>query len=147
MDEAQRDIYNRFGTNFLEFDPRKDEMKLIADTGVVYLFWIVVGYIMTLPRSARACRPWLGILGVALLAAEVCFQLTETALPEWTQYSLTEYELLFILQSFFPCLVASLRCLAEYLYVDVDMTSIAVLKEVHNHQKVIIQAFIFFFAI
>jgi len=135
MDESQRDIFNRFGDSTLEFDPRKDEMKLISDIAVVYLFWIVLGYVMTLPMGARASRTWLMILGVLVLALEVCFCLTETALPEWAPETLTESELLFYCHSLFPLCVAGLRCLSESLYVDCDQTSIAVLKDLHTQQQ------------
>mmetsp|Transcript_25551 Transcript_25551/g.42838 ORF Transcript_25551/g.42838 Transcript_25551/m.42838 type:complete len:340 (-) Transcript_25551:283-1302(-) len=135
MDESQREIYNRFGEGDLEFDPRKDEMKLISDISTVYLYWIVCSYIMTLPAGAQASRTWLIIIGIAVMALEVCFCLTETAIPEWAPESLTEYELLFYLHSCFPLFIAALRCLAESLYVDIDQTSIAVLRDFSVHQK------------
>lgn len=135
MDESSRDIYNRFGPSNLDFDPRKDEMKLISDIAVVYVYYIVVGYIMTLPVGARASRTWIAILGIILLVAEVCFALTESSLPDWMPDTLTEFELLFYLHSAFPVVIAGLRCLAEHLYVDPDHTSIAVLKEIFIQQK------------
>lgn len=135
MDEEHRDIYNRFGPESIHFDPRKDEMKLISDIAVVYLFWIIVSYVMTLPVSARTSRTWIVILGIVILAAEVMFTLTETSLPIWAPEYLTEFELIFILHSTFPLLIALCRCLSEYLYVDVDATSIAVLKQLYSHQK------------
>lgn len=136
MDEEHRDIYNRFGGGNLEFDPRKDELKLISDIGVQYLFWAVTGYVMTIPVGARASRTWLMILGVVLLAVEVSFKLTETALPAWAPEGLTEHELVFYLHSAFPLVIAALRILAEALYVDADQTSYLVLKELYVHQKV-----------
>jgi hypothetical protein len=102
MDEGTRDIYNRFGPVDLNFDPRKDEIKLIADIAVVYLTWAVLGYLMTIPAGAKASRTWLLILGVAMLAVEVAFKLTETTLPEWAPESLTEYELIWFLHTAFP---------------------------------------------
>src|SRR5690349_11840219 len=92
MDEGMRDIYNRFGAVDLQFDPRKDEIKLIADIAVVYLTWAVLAYLMTIPGGARASRTWLMILAVTMLAVEAAFKLTETALPEWMPESLTEHE-------------------------------------------------------
>ena len=135
MDEEHRDIYNRFGSESIHFDPRKDEMKLISDIAVVYLFWIIVSYVMTLPLSARTSRTWIVILGIVILALEVMLTLTETSLPTWAPEYLTEFELIFILHSTFPLLIALCRCLSEYLYVDVDATSIAVLKQLYSHQK------------
>ena len=138
MDEGVRDIYNRFGGDELSFDPRKDEMKLISDIAVVYLFWAVMGYIMTIPSGARACRTWLMIIGVVILAIEVAFKLTDTQIPDWMPERMTEYELISYLHAVFPLLIASLRILSESLYVDVDQTSLLVLKEIFLHQKVFI---------
>lgn len=136
MDESQRDIYNRFGPGAIAFDPRKDEMKLISDIGVVYLFWTVSGYLMTLPVGARASRTWMVILGIALLAVQVSFCLTETQLPAaWVPERLTEHEVVLGLHCLFPLLIVCLRILAESMYVDADATSIAVLKELCDHQK------------
>ena len=137
MDEEQRDIYNRFGgERNTDFDPRKDEMKLISDISVKYLFWMVTAYVMTQPAGARASRTWIAIIGVAILAVEAAFSLTETELPAWAPEQLTEHEVVVSLHCLFPLLVALLRCLAESLYVDVDQTAIAVLKELYLQQKV-----------
>lgn len=136
MDEEARDLYNRFGTDNLQFDPRKDEIKLIADIAVVYLTWAVLGFLMTIPAGARASRTWLMILAVAMLAVEVAFKLTETELPEWMPESLTEWEVVWLLHACFPGVVAALRVLAESLYVDADQTSLLVLKQVFVQQKV-----------
>jgi len=136
MDEEHRDLYNRFGGSSFDFDPRKDELKLITDVAVVYLFLGITAYLMTLPVGARGCRTWLAILGVAMLAVEVTFKLTDTAMPEWMPAALTEHELVFYLHCLFPLAVALLRVLAETLYVDADQTALAVLKEVYNQQKV-----------
>ena len=140
MDESQRDAYNRFGPEALDFDPRKDEMKLISDLATVYLFWIVIGYLSTLSAGSKASRTWLMILGIGMVAVDVAFLLTEFTIPEaiYSVFpsSLTEYEVRFYIQSLFPAIIMILRALAESLYVDVDQTSIAVLKDVFFHQKV-----------
>lgn len=131
-----RDTYNRFGPDHLEFDPRKDEMQLIADVSIEFLFWGVIAYVMTLPQSARASRTWIIILGIVLLAIEVFLLLTETTIPNWLPPTLTEYELLFYLHSAFALVIVILSALSKSLYVDADKTSIAVLKEIYDHQKV-----------
>lgn len=136
MDEEHRDLYNRFGGRSFDFDPRKDELRLITDVAVVYLFLGITAYLMTLPVGARASRTWLAILGIAMLAVEVTFKLTDTAMPEWMPAALTEHELVFYLHCLFPLAVALLRLLAEALYVDADQTALAVLKEVYIQQKV-----------
>eukprot|EP00981_Chlorochromonas_danica_P008832 scaffold2312_cov165-Ochromonas_danica.AAC.72 len=136
MDESSRDIYNRFGTASLKFDPRKDELKLISEVGLSYLVWGLLAYIMTLPVACRAAKTWIIIAGIAVLSVEVCFSLTETAMPEWMRPStLTEFELLQLLHSAFPFIIASLSALAMSLYVDIDSTTLAVLKEVFEHQR------------
>lgn len=136
MDEEHRDLYNRFGGNNFDFDPRKDEIRLISDVAVTYLFIGLTAYLMTLPVGARASRTWLAILGIAMLAVEVTFKLTDTVMPEWMPASLTEHELVFYLHCLFPLAVALLRVLAETLYVDADQTTLAVLREVYFQQKV-----------
>lgn len=108
----------------------------MSDVAVVYLYFGLTAYVMTMPVGARAARTWLAILGIVMLAVEVTFKLTETALPEWMPETLTEYELIFYMHCFFPLVVALLRILAESLYVDVDQTALAVLKEVYLQQKV-----------
>lgn len=68
MDESTRDMYSRFGAmESYEFDPRKDELKLLSDIAMNYLFWMVVVYVMTLPVSSRSCRTWIAILGESTL--------------------------------------------------------------------------------
>lgn len=136
MDEEHRDMYNRFGSSSFEFDPRKDELKLMTDVAVEYLFFGLTAYLMTLPLGARSARTWLTILGIVMLAVEVMFKLTETTLPDWMPETLTEHEVIFYLHSFFPLVVTLLRMLSESLYVDVDQTALAVLKEVYLQQKV-----------
>jgi hypothetical protein len=136
MDEEKRDLYNRFGGNHLDFDPRKDEIKLIADIATQYLAWGVLAYLATIPAGARACRTWLAILAVVMLAIEVAFKLTETTIPEWMPENLTEHLLVYYLHSAVPLVIVALRILSESLYVDADQTSLRVLKEVFTQQKV-----------
>ena len=137
MDENQRDVYNRFGEGAITFDPRKDEIKLLSDIAAKYLFWLFIGYISTLPSGARSSRTWITIIGIALLAGEISLCLTEVTIPTFLPEFLTEYELISILHLFFPCIIVLLRCLSEYLYVDVDTTSITVLNNLSEHQKCI----------
>jgi hypothetical protein len=139
MDEELRDTYNRFGPAHLEFDPRKDEMKLIADISVSYIFLGILTYVMTIPTSSRGCRTWIIILGVAFLALEVSFSLTELTIPAQIPEllkSLTEYELLYYMTSAFPLLIGLLCILSKYYYVDLEQTTIAVLHDVLISQKV-----------
>lgn len=136
MDEALRDAYNRFGASALVFDPRKDEMKLITDTSMGYIFWAVCAYLATLPTGVRAARNWIAIIGIIILSVEVCFSLTETTIPSWMPEYLTEADLVYYLHALFPMLIAFLCVLADYLYVDPDKTALAVLKEMTENQKV-----------
>lgn len=150
MDEEQRDIYNRFGYDSISFDPRKDEMKLISDISIIYILWIVLTYIMTIPMEAHSSRTWLAILGIVMLAIDIAFLLTETSIPNtnttsttsttttnWGLLSyLTEYEVHLYVHSIYPLLIVLCRILSEYLYIDTDATSMAVLAEISIHQKV-----------
>lgn len=136
MDEGLRDVYNRFGSGSLEFDPRKDEVKLVSDMAAVYVFWGVVAFVMTANTAARAARTWITVLGIALLVVETMFSLTEASMPAWMlPATLTEHELLFHLHSAFPVAIAMLSALSVSLHVDVNQTSLAVLKNVFVQQK------------
>lgn len=135
MDEQKRDIYNRFGVDAIKFDPRSDELKLIVGLGVVYLFWSVVSYIATLPKSAHACRTWIAIVLVAMLIGEVFLCLTETSLPAWMPSKLTEHEFALCMHAVFPGIIVLLRSISEYLYVDIDRCTLLVLSDISKHHK------------
>jgi hypothetical protein len=136
MDEGQRDVYNRFGLDSLAFDPRLDELKLLSSLAAVYLFWLVSTYIVTIPIGSRAARTWVAIFGIGVLILEISLCLTESSLPSWTPATLTEQELMRNIHSIFPFIIIAFANLATYLYVDIDKTSIAVLKQLSQHQKV-----------
>ena len=136
MDESQRDIYNRFGVESLLFDPRLDELKLLSSLAALYLYWIVSTYILTIPIAARASRTWIAIFGIGVLALEISLCLTESSLPSWMPATLTEQELMIHVHSAFPTVIVAFAALATYMYVDIDMTSIAVLRQLAEHQKV-----------
>ncbi len=124
-DEEHRDVYNRFGAEFVLSDPRRDELRLLSTVASYYLGWGVLSYIFTLPIGARVARTWVTLVLIAMLIAHVSLTLTESQLPAWVYpKSLTEYECIIFLHSFFPIALALLRILSEYLYVDVDDISI-----------------------
>jgi hypothetical protein len=136
MDEDQRDIYNRFGEANLKFDPRKDEMKLIADMSLVYLFWAVVAYCLTIPKAMQGSRTWIAVLGIGLFAVDLSLTFTETTIPDWMPRTTTEHELLHLMHSTFPFLVAVLAVVAHSVYVDIDETSVALLEEIVANNQV-----------
>ena len=136
MDETKRDIYNRFGEDSLQFDPRADELKLLLGLGGIYLFWGVCTYIATLPASARACRTWVVMVLILMLICEVFLCLTETALPSWMPASWTEHEFASLMHSIFPLALVLLRCVSEYFYVDINHFSVIVLNALSKHYKV-----------
>lgn len=135
MDEGQRDVYNRFGENFLEFDPRNDELKLLSDIAVVYIGWGVLSYIFTLSPGAKSCRTWIAIVAMIMLFMEVTFRLTETTLPSFLPAHMTENEVISYFHLLFPAIVAALRCFSEAYYVDLDLASIEILKRIAETHK------------
>ena len=135
MDEQQRDIYNRFGDNNLKFDPRQDELKLLSGIAALYIFWLVISYIFTIPIGAKSSRIWIAIIGITMLIVEVSLCLTESTLPNWMPNTLTEFELIRYMHSFFPAFLAGFRCLSEYLYVDIDQTSLQALQLLTENQE------------
>lgn len=135
MDDSQRDIYNRFGKDSLAFDPRLDELKLLSSLGSVYLFWIVSSFIFTSPIAARGGRTWIGIFGIIALVLELSLCLTQLSMPSWMPSTLTEQELMKIVHSAFPGVIAALGAISISVYIDIDKMSIGVMQELTQHQK------------
>jgi hypothetical protein len=136
MDESQRDIYNRFGEDTLTFDPRQDELRLLSGIAVSYIMWGVLAYIFTLPASARSCRAWIAIATIVLMVVEITLCLTENVIPSWMPKHLTEHELVRYLHMGFPAVIASLRLIAEYIYVDTNHISMEALARLIDAHKV-----------
>jgi len=134
MEESQRDLYNRFGGENLNVDPRQDEIKLLASVGMNYLFWGLVSYIMTIPASSRAARTWIAVILIFIFAVEVFFCLTETTLPKMMPKYMTEHEFVLYMHCAFPTILSLLRLLAEYLYVNIDKLTIRGLEEMRKEQ-------------
>jgi hypothetical protein len=140
MDENKRDVYNRFGSESLEFDPRLDDMMLFLDIFTVYLFWSIVVYIFTIPQSSRASRSWIAMLGVAMVVIQAIFALTDFTLPVVvlkTTFlaSVTEFEVILFLHSIFPVLVVCLIFLAEGLYFDLNSYTLLFFEKTVNRNK------------
>ena len=136
MDEGKRDIYNRFGEEFLQFDPRQDDLKLLSSVAATYVYWGVVSYIVTIPKSCKMSTNWILIVLIAMLVLEVSLCLTETNIPDFFPTYFTEFELVLALHCAFPFILCTLRVLAEYMYLDIDGSTVDALTEVAKHQKV-----------
>jgi hypothetical protein len=136
MDDSLRDIYNRFGSESLDFDPRKDELKLLSNISFSYIYWFVLIYILTISQSARASRTWDIFLCIGVMITEVTLCLTDTSLPTWVPFNLTEYELVKWLHALLPGVISALRAIAEYSYADVDQQCGALLESILEQQKV-----------
>lgn len=140
MDENKRDIYNRFGIESLEFDPRLDEMMLFVDMLTVCLFWSIVVYIFTIPQSSRCSRSWCAILGIVMIATQAAFTLLDATLPEVLKStpltSMTEYEVIIFMHSIFPAVVMGLICLAEGLYFDLNSYTLLFFEKSVRRNKV-----------
>ncbi len=138
MDDKQRDIYNRFGEGVLPNDPRAEELKYIVQLVTKYLLWIIATYICTINAAANVSRTWLSILGIALLIAEVSMCLSSSwKVPTnaWNvKSSLTEHELIGFCHSLFPAAILILRCIAEFIYVDIDALSAEILVAIGTQQ-------------
>ena len=135
-DESLRDVYNRFGPENLEFDPRRDELKVIVDLLSTYAFWTVVALLCTSQSGSKGCRTWIVFIGIVVMAIEISFKLTEVSIPEWLPKTMTEFELIYLLHSIFPAVILGLRIWAEAYFVDINSASLQVLTEVTAHQKV-----------
>ena len=136
MDDQLRDLYNRFGENHLDFDPRKDELKLLSNIGFSYIKWFIIIYILTIPPLTRASRTWIIFVCIGMIISEVMLSLTETKLPDYMPFNITEYELIEIIHSVFPGIVATLLTIAAYFYIDVDRQCSFILSFVASQHKV-----------
>ena len=136
MDETTRDIYNRFGDQYLDFDPRQDDLKLLSSVGATYLYWGILSYVVTMPKSCKLSSTWIMIVLIAMLVLEVFLCLTETTIPKFFPKYMTEYEFLLLLHCAFPLMLSVLRVLSEYLFVDLDECTISAFSELAKQQKV-----------
>ena len=136
MDDETRDLYNRFGENSLDFDPRKDELKLLSNIGFVYIQWFVVVYILTIPELTRASRTWIIFVCIGMIVTEVMLCLTDTKLPDYAPFNLTEHELISLLHAIFPGIISSLLAIAAYFYIDIDRQCSILLTYIAAQQKV-----------
>ena len=135
MDEKNRDIFNRFGYSAVGSDPRVDELKLISDTGVIYLMWGLATYFTTLTSGSKLARTWIILFLIIVLVAHVSFTLTEASFPLWFPAFLTEFELVMLLQSVFPGVLLLFRSLAEYLYVDSNKITSEAITHIKSNQS------------
>ena len=136
MDETTRDIYNRFGDQYLDFDPRQDDLKLLSSVAATYLYWGILCYVTTMPKSCKLCSTWIMVVLIAMLVLEVFLCLTETNIPKFFPKYMTEYEFLLLLHCTFPFLMSVFRILAEYFFLDLDQCTINAFNELSKHQKV-----------
>ena len=136
MDEAQRDLYNRFGEKSLNFDPRKDELKILSDIAYQYVYFFILLYVLSISESTRAMRTWGSFLLIGMIITEVTLSLTETTLPVWMPFNMTEKQFMLWIYQLFPVLLLVLQCLAEWLYVDVNYQCSLLLQHILVQQKV-----------
>ena len=136
MDESLRDIYNRFGEEHLSFDPRKDELKLLSNISYKYIYYFVILYLISIPQSSRVCRTWCIFLLIGLIVIEVTLGLTDTSLPDWVPFNVTEYEFVEILLNYTPAIFMILKCISEYIFIDIDLQCQLLLHNVYDQQKV-----------
>ncbi len=119
--EVQREIYNRFGEESLDFDPRLDETKILEGMVGMYLFWCGMIFFSTIDAATRSSRTWLLLAGLGMLLAEVSFSFTKAEVPHISfAPALTEHQLVLLLHAIFPAVILVLQAVAMVHYVDVD---------------------------
>jgi hypothetical protein len=126
MDESNREIYNLFGEDYIDADPRKDELSMLIAIMACYIFFGISAHIMSMPRAARACRTWIMILLVFMMIFDFMIRVIGyISIPKWylLPSTMTEFELLGVFFNVLPLAIAILRCVAEKLYVDSDLTT------------------------
>ena len=162
VDVDSRDIYNRFGitastaagtagtastttNNASKYDPRKDELKLVSDIAIAYVFWVIVCLVITTPVQTRGARSFNIMGGMVMLVVECMLTFSEPnaqsvvisayLLPFMASAKLTEYEFIFALHSLFPVFVVGACSVAALMYTDIQRVTFAVLHDVLVMQK------------
>lgn len=119
-DQNIRTRYDLFGASGLDTDPRNDELHLLLNLFLAYLFWWVMMYIITIPKHARAARGYGQIVLLLMFIGEGAFYLTDFRLPLKDFLGLTEYQVIYLVHSTFPFIVLNLYLYSESIFVDVE---------------------------
>ena len=137
LDEATRNVYNLFGPGHGGEDPRNDELALVCNLMAVYVYFGFCAVMATASKAMHASRIWIMILVVSILILDVMLRVVPDVMeiPSCFPVTMTEYELMLLAYSLVPLMITVLAAVAEYLYVDVHITTAKVVERVMESKR------------
>ena len=136
MDMELREVYNKFGADGIKNNKRFDETQFLIETGVYYLTWGVMAYVLTLGKRSGDARQWVFTGLIVMLVVEMGVMMTQgSPLPASIFPQTTEYELVWLLHTLFPAFMNGCRSMGSYLYVDLDAQTRQLLLALQEQNK------------
>lgn len=137
LDESSRDVYNLFGPGYDDEDPRNNELSLVCGLMAIYFYFGFCATMVTSTRATRASRMWTTILIVAILILDVLLRVVPNVIeiPTCLPYSMTEHELMLVIYSIIPLAIALLAVVADWLFVDTNLTTVQAVEEVMESKR------------
>lgn len=121
MDLEFREVYNKFGKEGIEQNKRYSETQFLMETGLFYVSWAVMGFLLTMGKKSGHARDWTLTGLIAMLVAEVVVMTSQTnPFPSSIFPTLTEADCVRVMHSLFPAFMNGCRSMGAYLYVDLD---------------------------
>jgi len=121
MDLEFRGVYNKFGAEGIKNNKRFDETQFLIETGVYYLTWGVMAYVLTLGKKSGDARQWVFTGLIVMLGLEMTMMMSQgNPFPPSLLPQTTEYEIVWLLHALFPAFMNGCRSMGSYLYVDLD---------------------------
>lgn len=121
MDMELHEVYNKFGKEGVDSNKRYNEMQFLLETGIFYVTWGMMAFMLTLGKKSGDARNWVFTGLVVMLVLEITLMTSQTnPLPTWLFPRSTEYEVVWLMHSLFPAFMNGCRSLGAYLYVDLE---------------------------
>jgi len=136
LDMELREVYNKFGKDGIKNNKRYDETQFLIETGVFYLTWGMMTFMLTLGKRSGEARNWVFTGLVVMLVVEIALISAQSnPLPTWAFPQSTEYEVVWLMHSLFPAFMNGCRSLGAFLYVDLDAQTRQLLLALQDQSK------------
>jgi hypothetical protein len=136
MDLELREVYNKYGKEGIEQNKRFSENQFLMETGIFYVSWAVMTFLLTLGKKSGHARDWTLTGLIVMLVAEVVVMTSQTnPLPTSIFPTLTEADLIRVMHSLFPAFMNGCRSMGSYLYVDLDAQMRMLLMALQEQNK------------
>ena len=120
-----------------------DEFLLLINLFKNALFWILLAFVLTIPRGSQGCRTWMGLSLIGMIALSAVFQVLEVSIPDVRGLlsssfisQMTEYELVLTISRLVPYVLMLFVMLSEYYYVNTEMVTSQMLENIFNAHQV-----------